>query len=371
MVDLDVFLDEIYKDYEQYAGRIEKDQELPPKEALSEVLHVLLNVSCLSEEGRYSAFRACFIPPDSDYLDAYIYATVFPFSEPVEFNTRKLHKLTPALNEDISYLMLDVAQRPFQITGILAAHTSLLDTIMNLSPGGTRMPKVPNILVKEPGRLEFCFGEIPLVCYYCGEIIRYRRDVFSKFLVADKLRMGSNLKETERLLVLYKIMRLIHSYRHGGQLFIVPNDRPLADVVTLKYKLPMQMHRKDRFQHLGSAIARKKYLSTYADIVARLSCVDGGVVLNKDLDLIGFGGQAIADLTNINSIKMRFVASDGHIETHKRFNDNGMRHRACYSFCGMVEDSVAIVFSQDGSIEACTQDEGQVVVYENVAIPTD
>ena len=92
--------------------------------------------------------------------------------------------------------------------------------------------------------------------------------------------------------------------------------------------------------------------------------------MNKDLDLIGFGGQGIADLPSIKPPRMRFVACDGHVEADRKFNDNGMRHRACYRFCEMIDDSVALIFSQDGSIEACTQDEGQVVVYLNVGIPS-
>ena len=121
--------------------------------------------------------------------------------------------------------------------------------------------------------------------------------------------------------------------------------------------------------NLSIESARKKDISVYADIVARLSCVDGGVVINKNLDLIGFGAQAIADLTNIAPPKMRFVTCNDQIDTGKKFNDNGMRHRACYRFCELLDNSVAVIFSQDGSIKACTKSEGEVVVYQDVAIP--
>ena len=45
MTDLDLFVDDIIKDYERFSSIIEEDQKLPPREALSKVLHVLLNVS--------------------------------------------------------------------------------------------------------------------------------------------------------------------------------------------------------------------------------------------------------------------------------------------------------------------------------------
>ena len=370
MTDLDKFLAEIIRDYEAYADFIEEDQKLPPEEALSEVLQVLLNVSCLREEGRYPSFRVCFISPDSKYLDAYIFSRVFLFHDPVEFSVSKLHKLAPALNPEISYLMLDLSEKPYKTVGILAAHTSLSESIVNFKPGGTRMPQIPNILVKDPGNLEFCFGEISVVSYFCSETAHFRTDTLTSTLVAEKLRSGSNIPEADRLMFLYKVIRLINSYRHGGNVFIVPNNKDLTGIIDTKYELPAHLFGENRSDYLSSDIVRKKHISVYADIVARLSCVDGGVVLNKDLALIGFGGQAIADLTNIKPPKMRFVAYDGHIEANRRFNDKGMRHRACYRFCEMIDDSVALIFSQDGSIQACTQDEDQVVVYLNVGIPS-
>ena len=369
MADLYQFVDEIFKDYGQCSDNFEEDQMLPSKESLLDVCHVLLNVSCLPEEGRYSAFRVCFISPDSEYLDPYIYSRVSLFSDPIEFSTGKLHKLSPALNAEISYLMLDVSKKPYSMIGILSAHTSLFENLMTFSSMGTRMPRIPNIMVKKPGKLEFCCGETPLVCYAAGEVTHYRTNTFTATPVADQLRNGSSVKETDRLLFLYKIMSLIQSYEHGGHVFIVPNDKVLTDIVDVKYKLPARFFGENKGDHLSIEAARKKDISVYADFIARLSCVDGGVVINKNLDLIGFGAQAIVDLTNIAPPKMRFVTCDDQIDLGKEFNDNGMRHRACYRFCELVDDSVAVIFSQDGSIKACTKADGEVVDYQDVEVP--
>jgi hypothetical protein len=66
---------------------------------------------------------------------------------------------------------------------------------------------------------------------------------------------------------------------------------------------------------------------------------------------------------------MQFMEYDNTENTRKQFKDNGMRHRAGYRFCSAVPDSVAFIISQDGTIEACTQHDGKVVVYDNVALP--
>ena len=369
MTDVYQFVDEIFKDYGRYSDNFEEDQMLPSRESLLDVCYVLLNVSCLPEEGRYSTFRVCFISPDSEYLDSYIYSRVFLFPDPIELSTGKLHKLSPALNAEISCLMLDVSKKPYSMLGIMSAHTALFENLMTFRSGGTRMPKIPNIMVRRPDELEFCCGETPLVCYSAGEVTHFRTDTFTSTLVADQLRNGSSVQETDRLLFLYKIMSLIHSYGCGGHVFVVPNDTPLADIVDVKYKLPALFRGENKGDHLGIETGRKKDLSVYADFIARLSCVDGGVVINKNLDLIGFGAQAIVDLTNITPPRMRFVTSDDQIDTGKKFNDNGMRHRACYRFCELVDNSVAVIFSQDGSIKACTKAGGEIVVYQDIAIP--
>ena len=66
MTDVYQFVDEIFKDYGQYSDNFEEDQMLPSRESLLDVCRILLNVSCLPEEGRYSTFRVCFISPDSE-----------------------------------------------------------------------------------------------------------------------------------------------------------------------------------------------------------------------------------------------------------------------------------------------------------------
>ena len=87
--------------------------------------------------------------------------------------------------------------------------------------------------------------------------------------------------------------------------------------------------------------------------------------------LIGFGAETYVDRSGKADIQMCFIDHDGREDKTKRFNDNGMRHRACYQFCNEVEGSVGIVLSHDGVIKACTKHDGRVVVYDHVSLPLD
>lgn len=159
MSELSTFVDAVYDSYDKIVPEVEEGQELPPKDVLEEVCQILLNVSCMREEGRFPSFRVCFISPDSDFLDTYVYAHVLLFKTPIEFGARALHKLAPALNPDMSCLMLDTSERPFKAVGILASYTTWEKIITRERASGNRMPRIPSIFVGGPGDLGISFGE--------------------------------------------------------------------------------------------------------------------------------------------------------------------------------------------------------------------
>ena len=56
MDELTTFVDAVYDCYDKSVNNLEDDQKLPPKDVLEEVCQVLLNVSCMREEGRFPSF---------------------------------------------------------------------------------------------------------------------------------------------------------------------------------------------------------------------------------------------------------------------------------------------------------------------------
>ena len=155
---------------------------------------------------------------------------------------------------------------------------------------------------------------------------------------------------------------------HGGHLYIVSSAASCAAYIEIKYKLqiPFQFGADAESE---PAVRRAKDGVTYADLVARFTAVDGSVVLTKDLDLLGFGTETLVDKVSWRTPQMYFVGQNGKQDRTKHFDDNGMRHRACYHFCNHVEDSVALIVSQDGVVKACTKNDGKVVVYDHVSLP--
>lgn len=368
--EMKTFIDAFYECCDRVGYDDEEDQKLPPRKTLEEVCRILLHVSCMREEGRFPYFRVCFIDPDSAFLDAYIYAHVLRFEKPVSFTAAEINKLAPALNADMSYLVLDVREKQFKAIGILAAYTTWEKIMARELASGIRMPRIPNILVNGPGELKACFGETLLVNYHFGDCIFFRTDTFTSTLVADRLREGSLVRDEERIRVLYRI--LWHAARdgHGGAILIVPTKEACRGYVDLKYHMRVPFLFSGEENTSLSGKRRDKESASFADMVAKLTSVDGIVVLTKDLDLLGFGGEILVDRMDNTPPDMCFVDHNNMEERGVRFTSFGMRHRSCYRFCDTVEGAVAIIISQDGVMECCTKHDGRVVVYDHIALPT-
>lgn len=370
MDEIKQFVKTVCERFDSLENAPEEDQKLPPAPVLETVCHVLHNVSCQQEEHRYPAFRVCFIAPESELLDMYVYSHVLLFERPLRFNAFELNKLFPALNINMSYLMLDISHNPFLIIGIIASYTEWERIVGKEVATGTRMPLIPNIAVRGPGKLEACFGENSLVSFNAGSVVCYRTDTFTSTIVADRLREGSHVSEEDRLSLLERIIGNMKRYAHGGQLFIVPSLETCGGCIDIKYQLPCRclFRKEDTFKGIRGR-SQVKELTAYADLVSKFTSVDGAVVLTRDFDLIGFGAEVIGDMTNRKPPKIRFIRQDGTEDPDRNFNDHGMRHRSGYRFCDTVEGAVGIILSQDGSVKVCTKREGVLYVFDNVGLP--
>lgn len=368
MADVKAFISEIYDIVEKNGYCVEDDQQFPGQDILEKVCSVLLDASTMREEGRYSSFRVCFIEPGSVFLDVYIYSHAVLFDEPIAFNTKELHRLAPAMSADISYMLLDITGEQIKIVGILAGYTTWEKIRTKEIEIGNRLPKIPNLLVNGPGELKACYGETPIVSLQWGNLIHYRTDTFTSTLIAQILREGSSVSDDDRLKFLYKVIRNTLEYGHGAHIYIIPAKNAAMSNTRIKYNLRCNF----MFADNSDSSLRKlndKDIATYADMISKFTTVDGAVVLTKELDLLGFGAETLVDVVGSKEPDMCFIDYDGTENTTKKYYDNGMRHRACYSFCNSYEGAVALIISHDGFVKACTKHNGRVVVYDSVSLP--
>lgn len=102
--------------------------------------------------------------------------------------------------------------------------------------------------------------------------------------------------------------------------------------------------------------------------VAQLSRCDGAIVITDDLKILGFGAEIRAQM---NPIAQVFEAVDDYDEMNRKYRridreQFGMRHRSAIKLVSHMQDSRALVISQDGPISAVWFEGDKVVVRKGV-----
>ncbi len=89
--------------------------------------------------------------------------------------------------------------------------------------------------------------------------------------------------------------------------------------------------------------------------------VDGSLVLNRSFQLIGFGGEILGD-THVSTIE-RAVDLEGENSITEQADSSGTRHRSAYRLVSSVQDTIAVVVSQDGAVRFVAHRGGRLVYW--------
>lgn len=103
-------------------------------------------------------------------------------------------------------------------------------------------------------------------------------------------------------------------------------------------------------------------------VIAGLSAIDGAVVLDKRLQLIGFGAEVSAELPAPERV-WRSLDVEGARRVPRSVENVGTRHRAAYRFAQHHPRGLAIVISHDGGVSFVAQREGQITFWEQSVSP--
>ncbi len=103
---------------------------------------------------------------------------------------------------------------------------------------------------------------------------------------------------------------------------------------------------------LDDAHCLQRGLVRAQNLLAALSSVDGAVVLNRELQVIGFGAEITLSSPPATDEVIHFGwhPDPVGIPVPKPLLDFGMRHRSAYHFCKALPGAIAFVVSQDAAI---------------------
>jgi hypothetical protein len=396
---------------------------LPEWSLLCEALSVSFLASLTSEEARPTRFRLLLTPPErlpeSGSPNEGVLRLEFAHERP--FSADELRRLSPATPFEVALIAAHVAEGQLRIWGI--AHSG--PAWLNPTWGG-RMP-VPNwsydpiIHVTGPGQVAVrCAGKLVgalergtlgdgfldvfdsewLPALFASERQRVQREHSAlQSLHASPTEVDNSLVGSVGQHMLRRAIQIVRNARHGGMILMVdaaasqPDEEALGGL-RLKYSFagtePPRRYRTLLFQILDRVAARTTKTSVgWSDfalddslelerlergvfelsrIIGGLAGIDGAVVLDKRLGLVGFGAEVSSDLPSPERV-FRALDLEGVRTEPESIENVGTRHRAAYRFAKHHPRGVAIVISHDGGVSFVAQRHGEVVYWEQSVSP--
>ena len=389
---------------------------LPSTAFLESFIDTLYQASFLKEEGEPILCRAILSEPQEwkqgEGPPAGFH--VLRFASPRPFTTQEIRKLAPSASYYRTLLGVNCCSESGpQVWGIIATGARWVNRVDGGRFFGAPLPAHLVVHILGPGRLLTACGYQRLLELVGGRVQRTGFDPFkSKWLELrfrhvrtwllerfSKMQIeGAEVGETfVRLMtqnVARRIFSLVRRRHHGGMMISLPADFPRSGcenhwlrirtcfesaastrrfselMLQLMGRMSIVGHTRglkcvtwEDYQEMEDFILSEidESFIELSNLYADLMNVDGALVVSENFELIGFGAEVIAE----NPVRQVYRALDVEAnETLMEQADNsGTRHRAAYRIVAAVQNCLAVVISQDGSISFVANRNGQVVYW--------
>jgi len=198
---------------------------------------------------------------------------------------------------------------------------------------------------------------------------------------------------------LERILLYVRHKQHGGAIIFIPHsigtsDTRITDRLNIKYTcsydyvwklLVEKLTSEHRYYDIhfplwdGKKVPSKELFQEYsllsdkqqeldevlgdvAQTIAALASVDGSVLMNDRLHVMGFGVEVTALSSSLKEVVI--PARPKHIRIP--IESYGTRHRAAFRFCSSFEDAVAFVVSSDGGVKATKRVGSEVFFWPDI-----
>ncbi len=390
----------------QISAAVAAHSEAPSALEIQHLCDRLYAASLLKEEGRAVRARIVIAPPES-FTDTEgppqgIHA--IRFSVPLALTSAEIKRLSPAASFYHSVIAVwPDKERGFSIWGILNSGPRWMNLIAGgRKPVGSNLP-FPMIHVRDPGWLLF-YQDYNMLAEWRGQEFHCpRMDVFQSRIMRNrfaKLRQrlveGTDPKSLPTTLsaeiyadlihrigmqFLRRVVNLVRTSGHGGSLVLVPlaedGVRRTDQWIDCKYAAAADAAGL-RVRHIVEAMLRRLgqlcpegttmedawncFLTSsdtqmdeleeaffeLARLYSDMMQVDGALILEHGLGVVGFGGEIRVDLSVVHVEQ----AHDLDRTSASRWDvlNDGTRHRSIYRLCAVDPEVVGYVISQDGQV---------------------
>jgi hypothetical protein len=402
---------------------------LPPLSTLEDLISICYQTSLLREEERPIRFRLILQEPDRFDPDQGppkgLHRLIF--TKPRPCNEQELRRLSPST--DFYNSLVGVRLDPEEGLLIWGLIHSGARWLQSLHGGGKSFHPLPRSLVlhvTNPGRITICKGSTTVAILNAGQIVCPSPDVFDAQWLQDTFtparaevwadHMAERQKAGKpwalidqdflrmiRKQVMMRIVSMIRHSHHGGTLICVPEEKvnecfSMPRCIDLKYAFTEEEPRK-RFRTLlldvANALAEAygggdeypekrvgwpEYLASknaelsrldeaifeWAHLLAGFCAADGAVLLTTQFELLGFGGEISSKLDRVETVR-KALDLEGTLTIPEHTGAVGTRHQSAYRLCNTLHDVIAMVVSQDGSVQIIKWKDGALTCWDQVS----
>jgi hypothetical protein len=341
------------------------------------------------------------------------------FSEPRNFSVAELHRLAPAADVVRSLVCVESTSNGVVIWGLLDAGESWWNLMHREPAVGRPPPDRLAIGTQSPGELTISNGGEVLFSLRGGKLVFPSRDVLGDGLVADftcgaRDELTSIVAEKLKDLALEReypvqslynssLLRILFKVRekgHGGTIILLPHgidktDSRITDRLTIKYpcqydyvwdlmarsvvnhqryydlhfklwkaKLPVEKYQQVSILDLEKSVIEES-LGDCFRFIASLCAVDGALVINDRMSVLGFGAEVTAFSPTLRTVEVAFDAAATQ-RTTLSIESYGTRHRSAFRFCSSFENAIAFVISQDGGVKVIKRHGPNVILWPDI-----
>lgn len=383
-----------------------------PKYLIKELVEIAYHASFLTEEERQTRFKIAVISRDLVGYDSYDIdheTTLIKFEETRNLTIVELMRLAPAVDYATTLICVDSweyepgkAKQSLKIWGLISIGKSINKLIKLQTDQATHLPPCLVISSTAPGHIQLSQNIKPLVTLTTGKLSVIPRetkalpqpiiDILYKccesFVLNSQIEIDSSniffklkleLMVKKYIEIFCKFLFKLSDSCHGATLLFVPcNEIDFADKLLIKYKTKFSKLNSLYQEYFSESSSTKNYenvekfnqqidniFDEALTLISRTSSVDGAIVINDRLEILGFGAEIRVEENHI--INLYFSIG----QTEKKFysrdiTEFGTRHRSAARFVKTFPRSIAFVVSQDGDKKLITYKDEKVIVYSNI-----
>jgi hypothetical protein len=359
---------------------------LPGEDEVRELLEVCFLSSLLEEEGRNVTFTLG-VTPSREFASG---AETLVFSKPLPFSSEAIRRLAPALVPERTHIAAERTPVGLVIWGLIHVGGASFPT------GERHAASYLTIHVRRTADFEVRLMAVTLLRYAKGTgtvLTQFAQQNEQRLLeyLAQLLPTDADVDERRLVAVsLYDIALEMQKRSVGGILLVVGQGARPVGLDLHEHFTPAARHSGLLSRHFATSLHHVRRLATRAlphrgtqaelrgmreaiEFVVALAGIDGALVLDTRLSIIGFGARIrlvrpSESLPPVHRLDARTLSAAEVIGIPSFL---GMRHRSAIQFCQMQEEPViALVISRDGGLSLAAKaqtEDGRVVA----AIPLE